>query len=313
MPTLTTATLEIDYRDEGPRDGPVVLLLHGWPDDASAWDNVAARLNAAGLRTIVPSLRGFGRTRFREAAAARTGNSGVLALDAIALMDGLRIERFFVAGHDWGANAGEAMAVGWPDRVARLAMLATPPRLGGMPTPPFWHAQLQWYHWFMATARGAEAVAADPKGFAHRHWVNWGTPGWFDDATFDAVAASWDNPDFVPVTLHSYRARWGEADPDPASAWLEDKVKATRTLSLPALYFQGEADGVNPPAASAQVPAKFTGPFELVSLPDIGHFVPREAPDRVAAKLVELFLAAAPGLVETAVGKVTGAIRSMTG
>ena len=313
MPLLTTDTLEIEYRNEGPRDGATVLLLHGWPDDASTWDGVAARLNAAGLRTIAPSLRGYGGTRFRSPSAPRTGNSGILALDAIALMDGLRIERFHVAGHDWGANAAEALAVGWPDRVERLAMLATPPRLGGMPTPPFAQAQRQWYHWFMATAHGAKAVAADPKGFAHVHWVNWGNPGWFDEATFDRVAKSWDNPDFVPVTLHSYRARWDEAAPDPASVWLEEKVKATRHLSLPAMYFQGEADGVNPPSTATAVPAKFDGRFELVSLPDVGHFIPREAPDAVAAKLIELFTGDAPGVLESVRGKIVGAVQAMTG
>ena len=144
MPSLSTDHLSIDYRDAGPRDAPVVLLLHGWPDDASTWDEVYPRLNAAGLRTIVPTLRGFGKTRFLDAETPRTGNSGIHALDMIALLDGLGIERFMVAGHDWGANIGEALAVGWPDRVERLAMLATPPRLGGMPTPPCWHAQLEW-------------------------------------------------------------------------------------------------------------------------------------------------------------------------
>ncbi|MGI4730779.1 MAG: L-dopachrome tautomerase-related protein, partial [Janthinobacterium lividum] len=121
------------------------------------------------------------------------------------------------------------------------------------------------------------------------HWVNWSPPGWFGEATFRKVARSFDNPDWVDVTLHSYRARWDEAEPDPRSRWLEDKVKATQTLSLPALYVQGELDGVNPPSASRQVPAKFTGPFEYVELPGVGHFAPREAPDAVAAHLVTLF------------------------
>ena len=290
MPTIDTADLAIDYRDEGPRDGPVALLLHGWPDDASTWDGVVPALHLAGLRTIVPSLRGFGDTRLKPG-AARTGNSGIHALDQIALIDGLGIERFMVAGHDWGSNIAEALAVGWPDRVERLAMLSTPPRLGGMATPPFWYAQRQWYHWFMATARGAEAVRADPRGFAHIHWANWSPAGWFDEATFARVARSWDNPDFVDVTLHSYRARWDEAEPDPRSWWLEDKVKATRTLSLPAIYLHGDADGVNPPPTADKVPAKFAGPFERIALPGVGHFPQREAPSEVARHLIGLFTA----------------------
>ncbi|MDB5818194.1 MAG: alpha/beta hydrolase [Rhizobacter sp.] len=289
MPQIQAADLQVDYEDSGPRDGPVVLLLHGWPDNRFSWSQVAAQFNAHGLRTVIPALRGFGETRFLSADAPRTGNSAMLAIDAIALMDALGIERFSVAGHDWGSNAAEAMAVGWPERIERLAMLATPSRLGGMPTPPFEQAQRQWYHWFMATARGAQAVRDDPHGFAHIHWVNWSPPGWFEESTFEHVARAFDNPDWVDVTLHSYRARWDEAAPDPRSQWLEDKVEATTTLSLPMLYFQGEVDGVNPPSASRSVPSKFNGPFEMVTLPGVGHFIQREAPREVAARLIDHF------------------------
>ena len=141
MAVLETDTLALAYDDDGPREGPVVLLLHGWPDDVSTWDDVRLALHGAGLRTVVPSLRGFGATRFLGPAAPRTANSGIHALDMIALMNGLGVDRFMVAGHDWGSNIAEALAVGWPRRVERMAMLATPPRLGGMPSPPFWHAQ----------------------------------------------------------------------------------------------------------------------------------------------------------------------------
>jgi len=289
MPVVDTADLAIDYEDAGPPGAPVVLLLHGWPDNRDSWAPVAASLNTAGFRTVTPSLRGFGATRFLKGDASRTGNSAMLAMDAIALLDALGVERFAVAGHDWGSTTAEALAVGWPDRVERLAMLASPPRLGGMPTPPFEQTQRQWYHWFMATKRGAEAVRRDPRGFAHIHWVNWSPAGWFDEATFEQVAKSFDNPDWVDVTLHSYRARWDEAEPDPRSRWLEDAVRATKHLSLPTMYFQGEADGVNPPSASQSVPDKFDGPFDMVSLPGVGHFPQREAPAAVAAHLIRHF------------------------
>lgn len=293
MPSLHTDDLDIAYRDSGHGEGPPLLLLHGWPDDASSWSAVSDKLVQAGLRVIVPSLRGCGATRFRSAATPRTGNTAILAMDAIALMDGLGIERFMVAGHDWGSNMAEALAVGWPERVQRITMLATPPRLGGMPTPPFWHAQLEWYHWFMATARGAQAVRDDRKGFAHLHWQNWSPPGWFDEATFNAVATSFDNPDWVDVTLHSYRARWDETEPDPRSLWLEQRVRATQSLSLPMLYVQGAQDGVNPPAAARNVAQQFTGPFRYLELPGVGHFPQREAPDAVAQALLDLFLPSA--------------------
>ncbi|MCJ2124922.1 alpha/beta fold hydrolase [Methylobacterium sp. J-077] len=286
---VKTTLLDVNVDVAGPAGGPAVLLLHGWPDDATAWTTVAGHLNEAGFRTVTPALRGFGGTRFRSADMPRTGNSGILAHDAIDLMDAMGIETFMVAGHDWGSNAAEAMAVGWPGRVSRMAMLSTPSRLGGMPTPPFPQCQRQWYHWFQATRRGQDAVRADPKGFGRIMWENWSPPGWYDDATFAAVAASWENPDFVDVTLHSYQARWDEAEPDPRSAELEAKVKATKTLSTPTLYIQGAVDGVNPPEASKAVPSKFDGPFEFITLDGVGHFAPREAPDAVAAALVRHF------------------------
>lgn len=285
MSHLDTNELRIHFSEHGKHRGDSVLLLHGWPDDVSTWNQVLALLGNEDFRFIVPSLRGFSQTVFQGEEAPRTGNSGILAIDAIALMDGLGIEKFNVVGHDWGSNVAEALAVGWPERVEKIAMLSTPPRMGGMQTPPFWHAQRQWYHWFMATKRGAEAITRDRRGFTHLHWENWGPDGWFDEATFEDVAKAFDNPDWVAVTLHSYRSRWGETEPDPRSTWLEKKVKETQRLSLPALYFQGEEDGVNPPAVSEKVNEKFTGQFERILLQNVGHFPQREDPEAVAKNL----------------------------
>ena len=281
--------LNIEYEMTGPDDGAVVLLLHGWPDDASTWADVAPVLNDAGLRTIAPMTRGFGGTRFLSAETPRTGNACRLAMDTIGLMDALGVDRFSIAGHDWGSNTAEAIAVGWPDRIERIAMLASPSRLGGVQTPSFQQARLYWYHWFQATERGADAVRDDPKSFARIMWESWSPTGWFDEAEFDRVARSFDTPDFVDVTLHSYRSRWDEAEPDPSSVWLEEKVKATKQLSIPCLFFQGEEDGVTPPEGSEKMPEKFTGPFERILLPGVGHFPTREAPDRVAPALAAHF------------------------
>ncbi|WP_395396393.1 alpha/beta hydrolase (plasmid) [Novosphingobium sp. BL-8A] len=287
MAAFDIEDISIQYEDINPAGGEVAVLLHGWPDDASTWEEVIDALAGTGRRLIVPTLRGFGSSRFRNSQAPRTGNSAILAMDVIALLDGLGIARFAVAGHDWGSNIAEALAVGWPDRLERMAMLATPPRLGGMPTPPFEQAQRYWYHWFMATERGAEAVRADPHGFAHIHWINWAPDGWFEEATFRRVAKSFDNPDWVEITLHSYRARWDNAAPDPRSVWLEDAIKATKTLSLPTLSIKGDADGVTTRESFEKIPEKFDGPFEMVGLPGVGHFPQRENPSAVAALLME--------------------------
>jgi pimeloyl-ACP methyl ester carboxylesterase len=268
-----------------------VLLLHGWPDDATTWSQVAAQLNNAGFRTIAPMHRGFGRTRFLSQRTRRTGNVGILALDAIDLMDALGFEKFVVAGHDWGSNIAETLALNWPQRVPRIAMLSTPSRLGGLKTPPFAIARLYWYHWFQSTKRGAEAIAKDPIGFARIMWDTWSPPGWFDDKTFQDVSASFRGPDWVGVTLHSYRSRWGEAAFDPRSVKIEAKIRSTKKLKTPTLFFHGALDGVTPPYMTENMAEKFVGPFERVVLDGVGHFPTREAPDRVASRLIQHFAA----------------------
>ena len=285
MPHLETDSLRIVFDETGVRHGQPVLFLHGWPDDASTWSSVTSLLGNRDLRLIAPYLRGFGPTVFRNGSALRSANGGALAMDAIALMDGLGIERFSVVGHDWGSNIAEALAIGWPERVDRMALLSSLPRMGGLKTPSFRQAERYWYHWFMATKRGAEAIRNDPHGFARIQWENWGPDGWFDEATFASVSKSFDNPDWVAVTLHSYKVRWGEAEPDPQSAWLEDRVRQTQSLSLPTVYFQGLEDGVNPPELSEHLHEKFSGPFERIILQNVGHFPQREDPQTVAREL----------------------------
>ena len=290
MKRVRTRHLEVALSDAGPKDGPVALLLHGWPDDATTWSRIAPRLNAAGFRTLAPMLRGSGGTRFRSPRTLRTGNTGILAVDAIELMDALGVERFVVAGHDWGSNVAEMLAVGWPRRVARIAMLASPSRLGGLRITGFEQTHRYWYHWLQATRRGTEYVTGHPVDFARYMWDHWSPPGWFDEATFRAVARSFRNPDWVPVMLHSYRSRWGEAPLDRRSVRLEAKVKATRRLATPTMFLQGGADRVTAPAASEKMAATHSGPFERIVLDGMGHFLPREAPDAVAEHLLRHFV-----------------------
>jgi len=288
MPMIQTKRLRIEVSDSGPKTAFPLLLLHGWPDDASAWNQIAPLLHNANFRTIAPMCRGFGKTRFLFAKTPRTGNVGILALDAIELMDALSIGQFFVAGHDWGSNIAEALAVGWPNRVGRIAMISTPSRLGGLETPSFEQASRQWYHWFQATKRGAEAVRKDPKGFAQIMWKMWSPKGSLKQAQFDRVAKSFRNPDWVSVTLHSYRSRWGEAAFDPRSLKLEAKIKATRRLAQPMIFVHGEKDGVTPPKASQEMAKKFRH-FRRIVLRGVGHFPPREAPTVVAKQLIRHF------------------------
>ena len=224
MKYADTDLLNIAYLEQGGADSPAVLFLHGWPGDATTWDKIMPLVVAEGYRAVVPWLRGFGQTTFKKAESPRTSHPALLAYDAIALMDHLAIQKFSVAGHDWGSSIPEALAVGWPARVQRVAPLSSPPRL---------------------------------------------------------------NPDFVDITLHSYRSRWKEAGPDMATAALQTKIDATTTLGLPPLYIQGEVDGVNPPYVSAGIHKKFAEYFNRVLLPGVGHFPSREAPVETACYLLE--------------------------
>jgi pimeloyl-ACP methyl ester carboxylesterase len=289
MTSVRTKLLNMKVVLGGAKEGKPLLLLHGWPDDATTWNQVSKQLQDVGLRTIAPMHRGFGGTRFLSRHTRRTGNVGILCLDAIDLMDALKIDQFCVAGHDWGSNIAEALAVGWPKRVPRIAMLSTPSRLGGLQTPPFNIARLYWYHWFQVTKRGADAVAKDPNGFARIMWETWSPSGWFDDATFRRVAASFTNPDWAAVTNHSYRSRWGEATFDPRSVRIEAKIKATTRLKTPTIFFHGAQDGVTPLRMTETMSEKFAGPFERIVLEGVGHFPTREAPELVAKKLIEHF------------------------
>jgi len=291
MISVRTKLLDVKVIQGGSTEATPVLLIHGWPDDATTWDQVSPYLHEAGFRTIAPMHRGFGGTRFLSDRTRRTGNAGILCLDMIGLMDALEIGRFFVVGHDWGSNIAEALALNWPKRVTRIAMLSTPSRLGGLQTPPFPVARLYWYHWFQATRRGAEAVARDPKGFARIMWDTWSPPGWFDEETFQQVAASFVNPDWAAVTNHSYRSRWGEAAVDPRSVDIEMKIKTTKRLKTPTIFFHGALDGVTPPAITAKMSEKFVGPFERIVLDGVGHFPTRETPELVGKRLVEHFTA----------------------
>ena len=288
MHRLTTPMLDIAFEAGGEPDAPAVLLLHGWPDDPVTWEGVASRLNAAGFRTIVPWLRGFGPTRFLSADSIRDGRTEALAQDAIDLMDGLGIERFAVVGHDWGARTTYALAALIPERLTAVAALCLgySPR-GAFPVPAFSQARAWWYQWFMSVDRGRDAVAEDPKGFARIQWETWSPPGWFDDAAFERTAASFENPDWLAITFNSYRGRWRPETHDPQYEGLHARIAEVATLSVPTLMIQGGADGTVLPSSTENREQHFTGPYRRLVIDGVGHFPSREAPEAVAQAVVE--------------------------
>ena len=288
MPSVQTKVLEISYDEGGPSDGPAVLLLHGWPDDPRGWRKVATRLHAAGFRTVAPYLRGFGPTRFLAGDTVRDGRGVALAQDAIDLANALRLERFAVVGHDWGARAAYTLAAIFPERVTRIVgiALAYQPR-GSFTLPPFSQARRFWYQWFMTLDGGADAMRADPTGFARIQWDTWSPPGWFDDAEFATTAKSFANSDWTNVTLHAYRGRWQPVASDSRYDVLQSRLSETEAISTPTLMIQGGMDYCDEPSSSEGLDAYFTGGYRRIVLGDIGHFPPREAPDAVADAVIE--------------------------
>ena len=282
----TTPTLRIAYEDGGPKDGPPVLLLHGWPDDPRTYDAVVPTLQAAGYRTIVPYLRGFGATSFLTATTPRSGEMVAMAQDEIDLADALALNTFAVVGHDWGARIAYVLATAFAGRVTRIAALSVGWQPGELATPSLEQVRKYWYQWFMATRRGKDTVRRDPKAFARIQWETWAPQGWFSDAEFDATAKSFENPDWSDITLHSYTVRWGEADKDPRYRDLDSRAMAAQSIKVPTLMIQGGADGVTLAATTDGKDKYFTGGYRRVVLDGVGHFPTREKPAAVTQLLL---------------------------
>jgi pimeloyl-ACP methyl ester carboxylesterase len=290
----TTPLLDVAYESGGPADGWPVLLLHGWPDDVRTYDKVAPQLQEAGFRTIAPWLRGFGATTFRSPDTMRSGQIAAMAQDALDLLDALGIDRVPIVGHDWGARIAYLLASTTPSRVTRIAALSLGWTPGELATPSFEQASRFWYQWFMATGRGAAAVREHGRAFARFMWDSWGPSGWFDEAPFERTAHAFDNPDWAAVTLHSYRVRWGQADPDPRYDELERRSKAARTIDVPTLVIHGTDDRCVLVESSAGKERHFTRSYRRELLERVGHFPTREAPQAVASLLTAFLQITAP-------------------
>jgi pimeloyl-ACP methyl ester carboxylesterase len=285
--TVRTGKLDIAYEVSGPADGSLVILLHGWPDCGRTWDHLLPVLHAAGLRTYVPWLRGFGGTRFLDDQAMRSGQLSALGQDLLDFADCLALSRFAVVGHDWGARAAYIASCLAPERIERCAALS----VGWGTNDPdqalaLNQVQNYWYHWFMALDRGERLVREERRSFTRYIWTIW-NPGWaVTDSEFAETAAAFDNPDWADVTLHSYRVRWGHAPVDPACAGLEARLKANPKIAVPTLVIHGGADPVNDPATSEGKEALFAGPYRRIVLDGVGHFPQRQDPAGVCAALV---------------------------
>jgi pimeloyl-ACP methyl ester carboxylesterase len=288
---VRTGTLEIAYEDSGPPAGTPVLLMHGFPYDVRAYDDVVPPLVSAGCRVVVPYLRGYGPTRFLSPDTPRSGQQAALGQDLLDLLDALHIERAALAGYDWGGRAACVVAALWPQRVRCLVSgggyniqnIA----VAANPLPPEQEYRF-WYQYYFHTERGRAGLAANRREFCRLLWRLW-SPNWpFDEATYGRSAASFDNPDFVDVVIQSYRHRYGYAPGDPALEPIEQRLAARPKIPVPTIVLHGEASGVGPPAQSEQHARWFTGPYQRRVIPVAGHYLPAEAPRQFADAVLEL-------------------------
>jgi pimeloyl-ACP methyl ester carboxylesterase len=288
---IDAGDLNVGYVEAGPSDGPAVMLLHGWPYDIHSYIDVAPRLSLAGYLVVVPYLRGYGTTCFLSSDTLRNGQQSVVAVDIIALMDALKIERAILAGFDWGARTADIIAALWPERCKALVSvsgyLIGNQQAGKAPLPP--QAELQWwYQYYFATERGRAGYEKYRRGFARLIW-QLASPHWdFDDATFERSAAAFDNPDHVSIVIHKYRWRLGLAEGEPKYDELEQRLAAGPVITVPTITLEGDANGAPHPEASAYA-RKFAGRYEhRVLTGGVGHNLPQEAPQAFAQAVVDV-------------------------
>jgi pimeloyl-ACP methyl ester carboxylesterase len=283
--------LDVGYVDAGPNDGPVVMLLHGWPYDVHSYGEVAPLLMAAGYRVVVPYLRGYGTTRFLSEDTFRNGEQAALAVDAVALLDALDVESAILAGFDWGARTADIVAALWPERcnglVSVSGYLIGSQEAGRWPLPA--EAELQWwYQYYFATERGRCGYRDNRRAFNRLIW-RLASPKWaFDAAAYDRSAASFDNPDHVDIVIHNYRWRLGLADGEPEYRDLEERLAEGPVISVPTITLEGDANGAPHPDPSSYV-EKFSGPYSHRTVEGgIGHNLPQEAPGAFADAVLEV-------------------------
>lgn len=286
---IKAGVLNVAYEEHGPPDGIPAVLLHGFPYDPRTYDAVAPILAAKGIRAIVPYLRGYGPTRFLDSATPRSGEQAALGSDLVALIEALGLNRPVVAGYDWGGRAACIAAAIRPDLVRGLVSCGGYNMMGApitAPLDPEFEHKL-WYQYYLHMHRGRMMLEQNRCGFAKVLWKLW-SPSWdFSDEAFEATAQSFDNPDFVEVVLHSYRHRAGLVPGDPALARLATRLEQERpSISVATIVLHGE-DGLGLGAMSADR-SRFSGEWEMRSLPGIGHNVPQEAPRAMAQAVVDL-------------------------
>jgi pimeloyl-ACP methyl ester carboxylesterase len=288
---IDAGVLSVGYAEAGPANGPVVVLLHGWPYDIYSFVDVTPLLAAAGYRVIVPYVRGYGTTRFLSSETPRNGQQSVVAVDVIAMMDALKIEKATIGGFDWGARSANIVAALWPERCKALVSvsgyLIGSQEAGMVPLVP--NAELQWwYQYYFATDRGRAGYDKYRRDFAKLIWQI-ASPKWhFDDATLDRTAASFDNADHVAIVIHNYRWRLGLAEGEQKYDELEKRLAVAPVVTVPTITLEGDANGAPHPDPSSYA-KKFSGAYaNRIITGGIGHNLPQEAPQAFAQAIIDV-------------------------
>ena len=283
--------LSIGYVDAGPKNGPPVVLLHGWPYDIYSFAEVTPILVAAGHRVLVPYLRGYGSTRFLSADTPRNGQQAVVAVDIVAFMDALKIKQAVIGGFDWGGRTANIVAALWPERCKALVSvsgyLIGSQAANAKPLPPA--AELAWwYQFYFSTARGVAGYEQNRHDFNKLIW-RLASPQWrFDDPTYDRTAASFENPDHVAVVIHNYRWRLGLVQGEAKYDDIEKKLALSPTIAVPTITMEGDANGAPHPQPAAYA-GKFTGKYQHRDISGgIGHNLPQEAPKAFADAMLQV-------------------------
>lgn len=288
---IDAGKLSMGYVELGPANGPVSVLLHGWPHDIHSFVDVAPILAAHGYRVIVPYLRGFGPTRFLSPDTPRNGQQSIFAVDVIALMDALKIEHAVIGGFDWGGRAADIIAAVWPERCRGLVSVSGY-LIGSQeayhhPLPP--QAELQaWFQYYFATERGVEGYTERRDDFNRLIWQNASPQLKFDDETYLRTASSFANPDHVAIVINNYRWRLGLVEGEPEYDDLERRLAKAPTIAVPTITLEGDANGAphQPPTAYAK---QFTGMYEHRDVAGgIGHNLPQEAPRPFADAILQV-------------------------
>jgi pimeloyl-ACP methyl ester carboxylesterase len=291
--TIATDALSIAYEEQGDPNGFPIILLHGFPDDVRAYDDVVPPLLRAGYRVLAPYLRGHGPTRFRDPGAPRMAEQAALGQDVIDFADALRLPRFALAGYDWGGRAAAIVAALHPGRVRAVVLVAGYTIQNTVaPSRPVSAeaAQRLWYQWYFNTEQGRAGLEANRRDICRQLWRQI-SPTWrFSDDTFDRTAPSFDNPDFVDVVIHSYRHRVGNAPGEARFKDTEARLAERPPITVPSVVLYGADDGIVRPTADASAAerAVFVDLVARRVVPGVGHFMPREAPAEMSSALLQL-------------------------